>query len=117
MNFQVYQWLVPLIALIFIVRTIWQYRVKRRSIRGTVLWLLFWSGIALLALIPDWISGNIARTLGFKSNVNAIIFLALGGIYIFVFYLSSSLRRMEVQLTDLIRELAKERMRRENDQH
>lgn len=117
MTFQVYQWLVPLIALVFILRTIWQYRIKRRSIRGTVLWLVFWLAVSLLALLPDWISINIAQTLGFKSNVNAIIFLAIGGIYIFVFYLSSSVRRVEWQLTELIRELAKEKIRREKEDH
>jgi len=117
MNFHVYQWLVPLIALVFIVRTIWQYRVKRRSIRGTVLWLAFWFAISLLALLPDWISINIAQTLGFESNVNAIIFLSIGGIYIFVFYLSSSVRRVEWQLTELIRELAKEQVHREKEDH
>ncbi len=115
MQLQVYQWLVPLIAIIFIVRTFRQYGSHRRTIRGTTLWLLFWVGIGLLALIPDWISGKIASSLGFASNVNAIIFLALGGIYIFVFYLSASIRRTENMVTELVRELAKERRRLEQE--
>lgn len=116
MSIQVYQWLVPLVALVFIVRTIRQYRRRRRSIRGTSLWILFWVAILLLALIPDWISIQVAEALGFKSNVNAIIFIALGGIYIFVFYLSASLRRTEHLLTELVRELAKERKQQENQE-
>lgn len=111
LKLEIYQWLVPLIALIFIVRTIRQYSRHRRSIRGTALWISFWVAIALLAIVPNWISGRLAVMLGFKSNINAVIFLALGGLYIFVFYLSASITRLETQFTDLVRELAKQQER------
>lgn len=115
MQLEVYQWLVPLIAAIFIIRTLRQYGRFRRTLRGTVLWILFWITITVLAILPDFISRILASSFGFKDNVNAIIFVALGGIYIFVFYLSASIRRTEGLVTDLVRELAKEKQRMESD--
>lgn len=60
----------------------------------------------ILALIPSEIAGNIAELLGFKSQPNAIIFVALGLIFLFIFYLSSSIERLEMRITELIRKQA-----------
>jgi len=60
----------------------------------------------VLAIIPNEISDSIARLLGFKSNINAIIFVALGLLFLFVFYLSSTIERLEAKITNLIRKQA-----------
>jgi len=60
----------------------------------------------ILAVIPNEISDSIARILGFKSNINAIIFVALGMLFLFVFYLSSTIERLEAKITQLIRKQA-----------
>lgn len=46
---------------------------------------------------------------GIKSNVNAIIFAALGALVFFVFYLSATIERLEGQITDLVRRIAIDR--------
>jgi len=106
MTFEIYQWLVPLIAIIFMVRTIREFRRGRRGIIGLVIWILFWCTIILLAIIPNPVSFKIAKVLGFKSNVNAIIFVALGLLFLFVFYLSSVVERLETQITKMVRIIA-----------
>ncbi len=60
----------------------------------------------VLAILPDKVSVNLAGWLGFKSNVMAIVFVALGMLFVFVFYISSTIERLELQVTDLVRKLA-----------
>ncbi len=109
MQLEIYQWVVPIIGLFFIIRTTRQYAGKKRSIRNAVVWVVFWFAVMLLAVIPNQISFKIANIFGIKSNVNAIIFAALGALFVFVFYLSSTIERLEGQITDLVRRIALER--------
>jgi len=108
MQIEIYQWLVPLIGLIYIVRTVRQYLKKKRSVRNMMVWVTFWCTIILLAIIPNEISFKIADLLGFKNNVNAIIFVALGLLFLLVFYLSSTIEKLENQITELVRKMALE---------
>ncbi len=61
-----------------------------------------------MAIIPNQISFKVANLLGFKSNVNAVIFVSLGLIFLFIFYLSASIERLERKITELVRKLALE---------
>jgi hypothetical protein len=108
-SLEIYQWLVPLISLFFIGRTILQYKAKRRTFRGLVIWISFWVSLAVFALVPNAASQKLATMLGIKDNVNAIIFIGLGILFFLIFSLSSTVDRLERQLTDLVRENAKER--------
>jgi len=105
---EVYQWLVPLIAIYFIVRTFKQYKAGKYSPRNSFIWVVFWIFIALLALLPDTIPNSIARALGFKDHINAIIFVALALLFIMVFYLSAAVNRIENKMTELVRKIALE---------
>ena len=113
MKLEIYQWLGPLIATFFIYRTIRQYQAHHRAIRGTVIWIGFWVALILLSILPDTLSIRIAEALGFKSNINAVIFVGLGFLFLIVFYLSDALHNMERKVTELVRELALERAKRE----
>ncbi len=106
MKFEIYQWLVPLLSVFYIIRILLQQRSGKRSLRSVVIWSTFWTLIALLAIVPNQISFQIAELLGFKSNVNAIIFVALGWLILMVFYLSATLEKLERKLTELVRELS-----------
>jgi len=103
---EIYQWLAPLIGLYFIYRTISQYIKKKRTIVAAVVWILFWVSIITLAIIPNQVTNKIAAILGFKSNVTAIIFVAIGLLFLFIFYLSSAIEKLENQLTELVRKIA-----------
>lgn len=106
MQFEIYQWLVPLISLFYIYRTILGVIRKRRSVPTAIVWIIFWTTLIILALIPDPFSVAIQKTLGFKSNVTALIFVALGLLFLFVFYLSTMIETLERRLTELVRRLA-----------
>ena len=106
---EIYQWLVPLISVFFVVRTVLQYQAKRRTFRGLVIWVTFWVLLAIFSFIPNAASIQIAEMLGIKDNLNAIIFIGLGILFFLIFSLSSTVDRLERQITDLVREIAKDK--------
>ena len=106
MKFEIYQYIVPLISLFFLIRIGYQYINRKRSILSTVVWGIFWIVIALLAFAPHLLSTKLASILGFRNNVNAVLFIALGLAFLIIFYLSSVLDKVETQLTSLVRTLA-----------
>ncbi|MCB0630660.1 MAG: DUF2304 family protein [Saprospiraceae bacterium] len=108
-SLEIYQWLVPLISVFFIVRTILQHKANRRTLRGLMIWISFWVSLAVFALVPNAVSQKLATMLGIKDNVNAIIFIGLGILFFLIFSLSSTVDRLERQITELVRENAKER--------
>ena len=109
-NLEIYQWLAPLIAIYYIVRTFRQYKKGKYSPRNTVIWTLFWLGLMLLALVPDTVANSLAEGLGFKDHINALIFVALGILFLMVFYLSAAINRVENKMTELVRRIALERI-------
>lgn len=109
MQLEIYQWAVPLVALFFISRAIQQYRHNRRHLNSMLIWVAFWIFICAVAIVPNSISIKLAKILGIKDNVNAVIFAGMGILYFLVFQISSSLARLETQLTELVREDAKKK--------
>ncbi len=103
---EIYQWLAPLIGLFFIYRTVVQYMRRKRTFVAMVVWILFWLSITLMAIIPNPVSMKIASVLGFASNVTAVIFVSIALLFLFVFYLSSTIEKLEHQMTDLVRKIA-----------
>lgn len=60
----------------------------------------------MLGVVPHELSTKIAGWLGFASNINAIIFIALAFVIILSYYLSSKLDNLERKITELVRQLA-----------
>ena len=103
-----YQWLVPLMAIFYAYRVIRQYTQKKRLLKGTVLWLLVWLSVSVLAIIPDFVSVNLAKLLGFKDHINGVIFIAIGFLFLFNMYFNATIEKLEKQMTDLVRKQALE---------
>jgi len=103
---EIYQWIVPLVAVYYLVRLYLQRRQGRKTTQNVVIWTAFWIFISLAAIVPNALSKRVATLLGFESNVNALIFVALGVLFILVFQLSATVNKLELKLTELVRELA-----------
>jgi len=103
---EIYQWLAPIIGVFFIYRTVVQYLRRKRTLVAMIVWVLFWISITLMAIIPNPVSMKIASLLGFRSNVTAVIFVSIALLFLFVFYLSSTIEKLEHQMTDLVRKIA-----------
>lgn len=110
-QFEVYQLIGPIISLYFIIRLSRQYFRNEKRMVTVLIWMVFWVGVAILAIIPNPVTVKIASLLGFKSNVTAIIFVSLAVLFLLVFYQSSQITKLEGQLTNLVREIAKEERR------
>lgn len=106
MEIRLFQWLVPLVALLFFTNQILRYRKGRLNLGEAVFGGLLWLNVAILAVFPDEISGFIASLFGIKSNTNAVLFFGMGAL----FYFQYRLYRIQVEqrraLTELNRQLA-----------
>lgn len=102
----IYQFIAPALAVYYIYRLSVELKVRKKFLFTNVVWLGFWSVIAVLGVVPHEFSTSIAKWLGFASNINAIIFIALAFLIILSFYLSSKLDSVERKVTELVRQLA-----------
>lgn len=102
----IYQFIAPALAVYYIYRLSVELKVRKKFLFTNVVWLGFWSIIAVLGVVPHEFSTSIASWLGFASNINAIIFIALAFLIILSFYLSSKLDSVERKVTELVRQLA-----------
>lgn len=103
---EIYQFIAPAIAVYYIYKIFKNVRSGRRSVFGTLLWLGFWILITILSITPHELSTQLARLLGFKDNVNTIIFIALAFLIVLSFYLSSRTEKLEKDLTELVRQVS-----------
>lgn len=110
-QFEVYQLIGPIISLFFIVRLSRQYFRNEKRMVTVLIWMIFWVGVAVLAIIPNPVTVKLAELLGFRSNVTAIIFVSLAVLFLLVFYQSSQITKLEAQLTNLVRQIAKEEIK------
>ncbi|MEL7220759.1 MAG: DUF2304 domain-containing protein [Bacteroidota bacterium] len=106
MEFRVFQWLIPLVAMIFSYYQLLRYRNGKSSLREALLAIVALISIALLAVFPDKISDFIAQLFGIKSNTNAVLFAGLGVLFYFQFRLYQLQVEQRRTITELVRMLA-----------
>lgn len=106
MEIRIFQIIVPLISVLFIISFITRYLKAKSSVQETILAILLWVGIAIFAIIPDTISNFIADLFGIKSNINAIIFLSIGALLYMQIRLFNIIKDQKQKLTKLTRRLA-----------
>lgn len=103
---EIYRFIAPVLAVYYIYRLTVELRLRRKFLFTNILWLGFWSVIAVLGIVPHEFSTKLAGVLGFKDNINAIIFMGLAFVVVLVFYMSAKLDTLERKLTELVRQLA-----------
>ena len=106
MELRLFQIIVPLIALFFIIGLILRFRKSKITVYELTIGSTFWLGTLLVALFPDFFSVKIAQVFGIESNVNAIIFFCIGLLFFIQFKLYFIIRKQEKDLTELTRKLA-----------
>lgn len=106
MHIRLFQLLVPLLAGILVWSIVSRYRSGKLTTKEAIASSLFWSGVGVFAVFPDVISNFVAELFGFKSNVNAVIFLSLGIILFMLFRLYGIIREQRKAITELTRKLA-----------
>lgn len=105
-SFEIYQLIAPAISIYYIIRIIDQFKNRKRFVFTSFMWLAFWILVTILSIMPHDFSTKLANLLGFKSNINTIIFIVLAFLLILAYYLSSKADKLESQITNLVRQLA-----------
>ncbi len=106
MEFRFFQIVVPLFCLLLILRQLFDYRNAKANIFETILVTIFWGGIAVFAMYPDFFSRRIAKFFEIKNHIDAIIFFALGLLFYFQFQLYKIFKKQDQYLTELTRKIA-----------
>ena len=108
MEIAIYPLLVLPVAIFFLARVIIEYRKGNRKLPIVLIWVGVTLFVSAIAIFPDPVSFPLAKLLGFKSNINAVIFVSLGILFGINYSLSSRLSKMERKFADLVRSLAKD---------
>ena len=103
---RIYQIIVPLLGLIGIGFTIRQFSKGLNTFFETMLWILLWLLISMVAIFPDAITQYISETIGIKDHINGIIFIGLAISFLLNFKLFDSLKKQNKALTELVRKIA-----------
>jgi hypothetical protein len=106
MKFEAYQIVVPLISIAGTVLTFRQYRRGNNTLFETLLWSSLWIFIAIVAIFPNKTTLFLSRTIGIKDHINAIIFIGLAISFFLNFRMFNSVKRMNRQITELVRKIA-----------
>lgn len=101
-----YKILVPIVAAVFVAFSFNQFRQGKNTLFECIMWSTMWLCIAILAMFPDFVTDNLARLFGIKSNVNAIIFLALGVLFFIQYNLFVAIKRQNKVISELVKKLA-----------
>lgn len=113
MEIRIFQIVIPLIALLFIGRQFLSFKKGNATLFETLMLVFFWIGTAAVALFPDFISDAIAQVFGIKSNVNAVIFFAVGLLFYFQLQIYKITKKQDAQITELTRKTALENVENE----
>ncbi|TXF85449.1 DUF2304 domain-containing protein [Neolewinella aurantiaca] len=106
MEIRIFQIVVPLLSLIFVLGLATRYQKGRINLRECTFSVLFWVSLAVFSIFPDAISSFVARVFGIADNVNAVIFLGMGILVYLIFMLYGEVRENRKQVTELARKIA-----------
>lgn len=112
-DIRIFQIIVPLICLLFMVSNFARYRKGVRTLGELLLAVVFWLGLGVFSIFPDLISRGVAELFGIKDNVNAIIFFGLGILFFFQLKLYNIYKKQQQILTRLSRDIALREFRSE----
>ena len=100
-----YQIIAPLVAFVAMVYA-WNLVFRhKKTVWEALLWTVFWSAIAYIAIEPDSIT-YLTKVTGIKNRENAVLVTFLGILFFIVFYLVIRLEELEQRQTRLIRKMA-----------
>jgi hypothetical protein len=106
MDIRIFQLIGALIGIMFIIWILKKIYSNESSFSDSWYNLLVAFVLVLLAVFPDFISGAIAEILDFKNNVNAILFVLLGLVFIGYFMVILKLNKQNKLMTTLAKEMA-----------
>jgi hypothetical protein len=106
MEIRIFQIIVPIIFLIYLFFEVKKVLNNNKSWVDLTPHFILISTLLILSIFPDWSTNKLAEFLGFKSNINAILFSFLGILSLFILRLHDKLRNMKSEISTLTIECA-----------
>ena len=106
LGLSVYQWMVPLFAVIMIAKAVSRFGRHTMTARELGVWIVVWSGVSCGALFPDFCMVLFSRITGIKSGFNALIFFTLVILVYGFLQLYVAMEAQERRMTELVRKFA-----------
>ncbi len=113
---RIYQIIVPLFGIIGVLFIIRQFYRGINTFFESLLWIILWIFISMVAIFPDAITHFISQTIGIKDHINGIIFIGLAISFLLNFKLFDSLKKQNKTLTELVRKIALDKSFHSNDE-
>jgi hypothetical protein len=99
-------------AVFAVSRVLLRFRRGGLPLGHLFLWLLFWAGVAVVAVLPDTTSW-MARVLRVGRGADLVIYMALTALFYILFRMFGRIEDLERQITRVVRAAALKEM--END--
>jgi len=92
-----------LLAIVAISKSYVDFRSRRESLQMFVLWVMTWTGIVLVALVPQIIDTFLS---GSRAGIGT--FFGMAGVFLFflVYRMYAKIERLEQKVTTLVQEVA-----------
>ncbi|MBI4433296.1 DUF2304 domain-containing protein [Candidatus Uhrbacteria bacterium] len=98
------RWLLLVVAVGGVVWVTRRFRQQNMQVGTFFLWLVPWSAVAVVAIVPDMTS-RIAGVLGIGRGADAVVYAAIVLLLVLVLRLSMRIEQLDRAITRVVREL------------
>ncbi|MBI2482555.1 DUF2304 domain-containing protein [Candidatus Uhrbacteria bacterium] len=99
------RWLLLVVAVGGMGWVIRRFRQQKMQVGTFLLWLMLWSAVAVVAIVPDMTS-RIAGVLGIGRGADVVVYTAIVLLLVLVLRLSVRIEQLDRAITRVVRELA-----------
>lgn len=109
----VIQIFIIIFALFAITRAVFQFKKGTLTIAWLLFWSLFWVATGFVAIMPQT-TDVVAQFFGVGRGADAVIYVALIGLFFLVFRMYVHIEAVEGEITQLVRKLALEDVKKDD---
>ena len=101
--------LIQIVLIVFflfaLLKVVGRFRSGELSIKGAVLWSLFWVGAAVVALLPNS-AAYVAELVGIGRGADLVVYVALVLVFFIIFRLMIKIEMLNKDITKLTRKIS-----------
>lgn len=99
--------IIQIVLILFFVfalfKTVLRFKVREISLSQFIFWIIFWICAGIVVYRPN-LTATLAKFLGVGRGVDAILYLAIAGLFFIIFRIWVRLDKMEKNITRLVRQ-------------
>ena len=98
-------------AVFFIIRALIKLQAKKLSYNYGILWIALWLLLIGIILLPK-VESSLANLFGIQKGLDAFVYIAILGLFYWMFRLYEKLEKINTDITAIVRETAKKNVRK-----